>query len=398
MPKIVQVRPVLLSSPYAQPDNLEVQICLKSGLKTCSLVEITLEDGTTGLGEGYLGVFAPHVFVEIVKLVGSYLIGREALDTRAFYNEICNITGYWSFQGAARHVVSACEIALIDAKAKYLGVPAYSLFGGATTSSIKLYGSGGDSSTPGGMYQEMEMLSSLGIDLFKIRARQFEVAKTVWVLERAGKLGISVGVDMAQNLAIPAQTVSEVVYFVEQVHAQTPARISFLEEVLGPMDIESYHLLRQKLNIKICGGEIVTTAAELCERVRQRLYDFVQPDATVIGGIEQTLEVFDTCRQYGSIAVVHAWGGAVCLMANYHAAFAGGGLLAEWPMPRFELREALLVEPLQIKEGRLQIPVQPGLGVQLTPQLEKFYSFREEAVYSFRPEPGKFPPASIWLE
>ena len=32
------------------------------------------------------------------------------------------------------------------------------------------------------------------------------------------------------------------------------------------MDLESYLLLRQKISTKICGGEIVTNAAELCER------------------------------------------------------------------------------------------------------------------------------------
>ena len=71
-------------------------------------------------------------------------------------------------------------------------------------------------------------------------------------------------------------------------------------------------------------------------------------------------------------------------MANYHAAFAGGGTLAEWPLPEFELRRALLVAPLEIKAGMLQIPTGPGLGVQLTPELEKYYAFREEAVYSCR--------------
>ena len=94
-------------------------------------------------------------------------MGREAFDTRALYTELCNITGYWSFQGAARHVVSACEIALIDAKAKILGVPAYQLLGGATVQSLKLYGSGGDSNSQAGMLREMETLSGLGINLFK---------------------------------------------------------------------------------------------------------------------------------------------------------------------------------------------------------------------------------------
>ena len=118
----------------------------------------------------------------------------------------------------------------------------------------------------------------------------------------------------------------------------------------------------------------------------------------MIGGILQTLEMFAACQQYGSIAVVHAWGGAVCLMANYHAAFAGGGTPAQRPLPEFELRRALLVAPLEIKAGMLQIPTRPGLGVQLTPELEKYYAFREEAVYSCRSDPGRLPPASVWQD
>ena len=63
MPVVRSVRSVLLSAPYAEPEgNLEVLLHLPSGLRTTGLVEITLSDGTVGLGEGYLAVFAPTVF------------------------------------------------------------------------------------------------------------------------------------------------------------------------------------------------------------------------------------------------------------------------------------------------------------------------------------------------
>ena len=52
MTKIKTVRPILLSAPYANADtNAEVQLHLPSGYRTCGLVELTLEDGTQGLGE-----------------------------------------------------------------------------------------------------------------------------------------------------------------------------------------------------------------------------------------------------------------------------------------------------------------------------------------------------------
>ena len=124
MPVVRSVRSVLLSAPYAEPEgNLEVLLHLPSGLRTTGLVEITLSDGTVGLGEGYLAVFAPTVFAAIVQLVTPVLIGRSLSELPAIVRDMEITTGYWSFQGAARHVVSACEIALQDARAQTLGVP-----------------------------------------------------------------------------------------------------------------------------------------------------------------------------------------------------------------------------------------------------------------------------------
>jgi L-alanine-DL-glutamate epimerase-like enolase superfamily enzyme len=382
MSKISNVRPVLLSAPYAFPESFEVQWALPSGYRTTGLAEITLDDGTIGLGEGYLAVFAPKVFVEIVRLIAPYLIGKEASDLHQRYREMCIVTDYWSLQGAARHAISACEIALLDAHAKQLGIPAYRLLGGQSVDTIRLYGSGGDSSTPAAMQAELDLLSENGIDLFKIRARNHQVAKTVWTLDHAARQGIGVAVDMAQNLHNPAQRFSDVVRFVAAVGARSQQPIQFLEEALGPFDLESYPLLRAKVNSRIAGGEIVTTAHELCRRVQQGFYDIAQPDATVIGGVHQVLEVFAACRQSGSEAVVHCWGSAVGMLANYHAAFAGGGQLAEWPMPAYPLRDALLVEPLRIENGHLLPPTAPGLGVQLTPAIEVAYPFREDAIYT----------------
>ncbi len=68
----------------------------------------------------------------------------------------------------------------------------------------------------------------------------------------------------------------------------------------------------------------MTTAWELCRRVEDGIYGFVQPDATVIGGKGQVAEVFACCRHHGGEAVVHCWGGAVGMMANYPVAFAEG--------------------------------------------------------------------------
>ena len=66
MPKIENIRCVLLSSPYADADDPEIKECFPNGPKrTVGMVEVTLDNGIRGLGEGYLAVFA-RIYCRIV--------------------------------------------------------------------------------------------------------------------------------------------------------------------------------------------------------------------------------------------------------------------------------------------------------------------------------------------
>ena len=395
--KIVSINPVLLSAPYAGSANLECRFHLPSGYRTCGLVELALDNGSTGLGEAYLAVFAPHVFEEIVRLAARHLVGQEA-DPSGCYNRLCRICDYWSLQGAARHATSAIMSALLDAVSKSHNIPAWRYLSESAevSDSIQLYGSGGDSDSPDSMTEELGFLGGLGIDLFKIRARKTEVAKARWVLQSATTSGIRVGIDMAQNLARPSQSLEDVIHFIREVQAPGIPPIAFLEETFGPDKLADFSRLRVETDIVVAGGEIVTTAEELLIRMEADYYDWVQPDATVMGGPFEVMRVFEAGKRLGVCVVVHCWGGGVCQMANYHAAFAGGANLAEFPMPAFPLREALLVDPLVIKEGRLERPDAPGLGVILTPEIKAQFPFRENAIYNCIPSQYQLPPDDLW--
>lgn len=379
--RIAAIRPVLLSAPYADPENLEVITSLPTGWRTTGLVEVTLDDGTTGLGEAYLAVFAPRVFTSTVELMAPYLVGRPADDMAGRYRDMVLVTGYWSLQGAARHVVSAVETALVDALGKRTGRPAYEVLGGRRTDRIRLYASGGDSASPAAMGAEIEAVAALGISTFKIRARGHEADKAVWTLEHAARHGVGIAIDMAQNLADPGQSAADTLAFLDAVRARTREPVHFLEEPLGPARTADYPALRRAAGCPVAGGETVSTAEELAERMARGYYDMVQPDVTVVGGPRQALAVFAGAREHGVEPVVHCWGSAVCQAANYHVAFAGGGRLAEWPMPGYPLRSELLAEPFRLESGHLCAPRAPGLGVRLDPETERRYPFREDAVY-----------------
>jgi L-alanine-DL-glutamate epimerase-like enolase superfamily enzyme len=397
MPQIASARCILLSSPYADADDPEIKECFPNGPKrTIGMVEITLDNGVKGIGEGYLAVFAPLVFKSIVELCTPQVVGKDAFDVERRIRDLRSLCDYWSLQGAARHVISAFEIALQDAKGKSLGKPVYDLLGGARLDSIQIYGSGGCCDAKAQFIRELELLQSKGIELYKIRSVKRDIFRTAWILEEAAKRGISVGIDMCQNLADPPQAVEDVVHFVSEVRKASQQPILFLEEAIGPDAPEGFKALRRQIDIPVYGGEIITTPKEMITRMKDGVYDGVQPDASVMGGISAVMDVFAASKETGTRVVVHAWGGAAAIMASYHAAFAADGYLVEYPMLDFPLGAEMIGDQGQIVDGRLIRPTAPGIGVTLTPEMEARYPFDPTAVYSCALIDFGPPPDDYW--
>jgi L-alanine-DL-glutamate epimerase-like enolase superfamily enzyme len=383
MPKIANIRCVLLSSSYADADDPEIKECFPNGPKrTIGMVEITLDNGVTGLGEGYLAVFAPLVFKSIVELCAPQVLGKDGFDIERRVKDLRSLCDYWSLQGAARHVISAFEIALQDAKGKSLKVPVYELLGGARAEKIQIYGSGGCCDSKDHFFRELDLLGSKGIELYKIRSVKRDIYRTAWILEEAAKRGITIGIDMCQNLADPPQAVEDVVGFVSAVRRVSQQPILFLEEAIGPDEPEGFKQLRSRIDIPVYGGEIITTPKDMITRMQNGVYDGVQPDASVMGGISAVMDIFAASKDTGTRVVVHAWGGAAAIMASYHAAFAAGGDLVEFPMLEFPLGAEMMGDQAQIVRGQLLKPTAPGIGVNLTPDMEARYPFDPRAVYS----------------
>ena len=59
--------------------------------------------------------------------------------------------------------------------------------------------------------------------------------------------------------------------------------------------------------------------------------------------------------------------------------------MSEWPMLPNPLRDEMNLEPFVIKDGELQKPRLPGLGIQLTEQLIEKYPYLPGTAH-----PGRF--------
>jgi D-galactarolactone cycloisomerase len=140
--RVDSVRAVLLSATYPPGKELTwVGGTIWSW--DAALVQVTLSDGTTGLGEAGAGIMAAQAVPGIVTAFEPYLVGVDFTHPLDVADHLRAYTAFWSRGGILNGVAGAIETACLDAVAKRAGLPAYELLGGAKRTSIETYASGG---------------------------------------------------------------------------------------------------------------------------------------------------------------------------------------------------------------------------------------------------------------
>ena len=156
-----------------------------------------------------------------------------------------------------------------------------------------------------------------------------------------------------------------------------PYDLFFLETPLAIDDLDGYAYLHDHGGVRIAAGEWQTTRFEFIDLMDRAKLDLVQPDVGRVGGLTEAKRVSDLAGDRGRLVVPHCWKTGVGIAASVHLAAA----TAHCPYVEFlppslcesALRRELVTEDLTLKDGRLQLPTKPGLGIELNREaLERF--------------------------
>jgi L-alanine-DL-glutamate epimerase-like enolase superfamily enzyme len=371
---IVAARAVLLSATYAPGEELTwVGGTIRSW--DAALVEVTLSDGTTGLGEAGAGIMAAEAVPGILQAFKPYLLGETFAHPLEVAGRLRAYTAFWSRGGILNGVAGAIETACLDAVAKRRGVPAHELLGGAMRDSIETYASGGLGTTFDEISAWMFAQVDRGFGTVKFRAMT-DPDTTISLLDHVvGQLpmGTRFVLDAVQGCASAPWTVDEAIRVGREV-ATHGAR--WYEEPCFANDLDGYARVRSEIDVPISGVESNGTVREFAELISRGCVDIAQPDVSFVGGPQAFADVAALALKAGIGCVPHVWGSGVTFAANLHTVLAQPGVeLFEYCTLPNPLRDALLVEPIGFVDGRLLTPTGPGLGVSLTPDLEREFAF-----------------------
>ena len=108
-----------------------------AGWRRFSFLKLIAEDGTTGISE-YNECYGSPGLTGVIEGVLEWIIGKNPFSHEKLSAELYARTRQ-AHGGIAQQAIAAVENALVDLKARSLGVPVYELLGGAVREELPLY-------------------------------------------------------------------------------------------------------------------------------------------------------------------------------------------------------------------------------------------------------------------
>jgi L-alanine-DL-glutamate epimerase-like enolase superfamily enzyme len=152
-------------------------------------------------------------------------------------------------------------------------------------------------------------------------------------------------------------------------------------------NIDDYLKIKQALRtVRISGGEGMANRVEIMEWVDRGAYDIIQPGCDD-AGVTETWHMARMAHTRGKLFCPHNWQDGLVAIANAHVmAAVPNRFLLESNMTPNPLKEGLFKERLAVKNGHLDIPDRPGLGVALKEGLAEQYPPLQGPWYVSDPE------------
>jgi len=337
--------------------------------RTICLVKITCDDGTFGWGEGYGPAEVVKAGIEFFRPL---LIGHSPLETESLWQMMYLRSLDYARRGILLSALSAIDVAMWDLKGKILGQPVSVLLGGRRRQSVRTYATG--------MYfTETQSLSKeLAAEALGYKEQGFDAMKM--------KVGLNIEKDIENVKAVRQAIGSDIDLMIDANHAYSlteasklaraveSCQISWFEEPVSPEYYCSYSQLRRATSIPISGGECEYLRFGFLRLFQQQCVDIAQPDICAAGGLTEVKRIADLACTFGVDLVPHTWGTGIALSAALHlianidmpgSRLNNADALMELDRTENPLRDELVQPALSPHNGRLQVPSEPGLGVNV---------------------------------
>lgn len=368
-----------------------------------TIVEVHTDVGLVGLGE--LRGTGATTEDALVGLTG-YLEGHDPFDLEALRFKLLNPTAALYSNRTALH--SAIEFACIDLMGKYLDLPASQLLGGRLRDEVKFgsylffrypneAGDGAITTAEQLVEQARQLKEEHGFTSHKLKGGVYPPEYELECYRALGEAFPDDGLRYDPNAVL---SVPESVRFGRAIE---DLRNDYFED--PTWGLEGMRRVREQVRIPLATNTVVVNFEQLAANVLHRAVDVILLDTTFWGGIRSCLKAAYVCETFQLSVAMHSSGEAgIQLATMLHL----GAVIPNLPFAvdthyHHLLDDVIVGGKMGYRDGAIQVPTGPGLGVELDPDRMEQYSayFREMGNYTYDRDPrrpGWFPliPNDRW--
>ncbi len=327
-------------------------------------LKIHTDAGIVGLGEPVVEGRALTVRTAIEE-VAPYLVGK---DPRQVVHHWQAIYRHAFYRGGAilTSALSGIDQALWDIKGKALGVPVHELLGGPTRNRARVYA---HARSPEVVKQKKaEGFTSFKCGPAKLGNKPAKFVETpahvAYVAEKFAELRAAAGQDADIGIdfhgAISPATAKLLIKALE------PHQPMFVEEPVNCQDVDALAEIARGTHLPIATGERIFTKWGFREILEKRAAIILQPDLCHAGGITEGRLISGMAEAYYASIAPHNPLGPISLAAGLQLAASIPNFLCQ---EQVSLGDGYLKAPFKVKEGHIDVPQGPGLGVELDDNL-----------------------------
>jgi galactonate dehydratase len=322
-------------------------------------LKVHTDAGIVGLGEPVVEGRAETV-ATAVKEVEPYLVGKDPRQVTHHWQAIYR-HAFYRGGPVLTSALSGIDMALWDIKGKALGVPVYELLGGPTRSKVRVYA---HARTPAAIKQGV----ANGFTAFKTGPqfrrrypRYIETPSQVnyaveqfAALRKAGGDDVDIGIDFHGKVS-PA--LAKLL-----IKGLEPHQPMFVEE---PVNCQNHDLMAEiarGTHLPIATGERVFTKWGFREVLEKKAATILQPDLCHAGGITECRLIAGMAEAYYAAIAPHNPLGPISLAAGIQLAASIPNFLCQ---EQVNLGDGYLKTPFVVKNGYVELPTGPGLGIEL---------------------------------
>ncbi|HIV44173.1 MAG TPA: mandelate racemase/muconate lactonizing enzyme family protein [Candidatus Faecalibacterium avium] len=361
--------------------------------------KIYTDEGIVGLGESGAWGFL-EASAQAILTMGEYLIGQDPLDIEHHWQYLYRFS---HFRGAAvMGAISAIDIALYDIAGKYFQVPVYRLLGGKCRDKVRVY-----NHTAGRTEEELVANAVKGVSegytalghlnpyLDEPRTQPYADGNAAMLYKaerRIAKIREAVGQEI--DLCLELHRRLEPGLAVQLAARLEPYNVMFLEDPIRPDNFEEMGYVARQCRIPIATGERINTVHEFEQLLNQNACSYVRASLGVCGGFTGAKKIAAVAEAHHKSLVPHNPCSPVMTNAVLQFVAATDNIaITEYPDPfaastadhltgsGVKLRQCDMVDHIpELQDGYLPVPEEPGIGIDLVPDVEEKFPFRPHKV------------------